>query len=157
MITLSQDIIIYVLIAITIILVLIILRLELRINRLMRGKHAQSLEDVFNQIKTEVTSLQGFQGDVERYMQSVEKRLRRSIQGVHNIHFKAFEGLESGGNQSFATAFLNENGDGIILSTLHARDRVNVYSKPVQNFECAITLSEEEQDALTKARQSCKL
>lgn len=153
----TEDIIIYLLIIITLILIFIIWKLEKRISKLMQGKNAKSLEELFNQMRGEVANLQQFQGDAEKYMQQVETRLRRSIQGIHNIHFKAFEGLESGGNQSFATALLNENGDGIIFSTMHARDRVNVFSKPIIGFKCSTALSEEEKEALTKASQSCKM
>lgn len=157
MISIPQDILLYSLIGIVIILAVIIIRLEIRINRLMKGKNAKSLEDIFIMVQKDVKGLQIFQGDIERYMAHVEKRLRRSVQNIQNIHFKAFEGLDSGGNQSFAIAFINENGDGIILSTMHARDRVNVFSKPIVNFTSKLALTEEEQAALTRAKESCKV
>lgn len=154
---LSQEVIIYILLGITLLLTIFILHLERRIHKLMKGKKGDSLEDLFNSMKNDLSNLQVFQKDIEGYMRTVEVRLRRSIQGMHNVHFKAFEGLESGGNQSFATAFLNEEGDGVILSTLHSRDRVNVFSKPITKFEPKIPLSQEEARALTKAKESCKL
>lgn len=153
----QQDIFIYIFIGIIIILTAIIIRLEIRINRLMKGRSAKSLEDIFNMLIVDVKDLQNFRSDIEKYMSNVEKRLRRSVQNVQNIHFKAFEGLDSGGSQSFATAFINENGDGVVLSTLHARDRVNVFSKPIINFTSKLSLTKEEQDALTRAKESCKV
>jgi hypothetical protein len=52
---------------------------------------------------------------------------------------------------------LNEKGDGAILSTLHSRDRVNVYSKEIQGFKSPVMLTEEEVQALTKAQNSLSL
>jgi hypothetical protein len=48
--------------------------------------------------------------------------------------FKAFDGMKSGGTNSFSLALLNEEGDGVILSTLHSRERVNVYSKEIKEI-----------------------
>jgi hypothetical protein len=73
------------------------------------------------------------------------------------LSFKAFQGLDSGGHQSFASAFLDENGNGLIISTLHSRDRVNVFAKEIKQFSAAVSLTEEEKTALTQAKESCKL
>jgi hypothetical protein len=149
--------ILYIFIAIIIVLVIWIVRIELKLKTLLRGKNGVSLEGTFKEIQEDLKKMGVFKEDIEKYLTSVEKRLKRSIQGAETISFKAFGGLDSGGAQSFATALLNENGDGVIISTLHARDRVNVFSKRVHGFKPELELSEEEMAALTKAKESCKL
>lgn len=155
-----QEIIIYILIALVVIILMLIIfliRMEIRLKRLSRGQGKFNLEDAIKSIEKDIGELGKFRGEVENYLTLVEKRLKKSIQGVSNISFSAFKGLDSGGNQSFATAFINEKGDGIVISTLHARDRVNVFAKEIKDLKCHLSLTEEEKSALTQATKSCKL
>jgi hypothetical protein len=82
----------------------------------------------------------------------VESRLRRSNQAVETIRFNAFRDSGVGGNQSFATAMINENGDGVVISSLYSRERVSVFSKQVSSFNSEIELSEEERKAISGAK-----
>ncbi|MCB9806215.1 DUF4446 family protein [Candidatus Nomurabacteria bacterium] len=141
----------YILLVLLIILFAWIIRLEIRIKKLTRGEKGGSIEDALKSIEKDIRGFDSFRSDVESYLKKVEQRLSRSIQGLKNINFKAFSGLDSGGHQSFAIALLNEKGDGLILSTLHSRDRVNVFSKEIKNFRASVSLTDEEKEALEKA------
>jgi len=141
-----------VLLLLVIILLIWNIRLEIKTKKLMRGKNGNSLEDSFKDMNVDISDLQNFRAEMEKYLAVVEMRLKRSVQGVENINFNAFKGLESGGS-SFATAFLNENGDGVILSSLHARERVSVFAKQVRKFKADMELTEEEEEALKVARE----
>ena len=88
------------------------------------------------------------------YLKDVEERLKRSIQSVHTIRFNPFAGTGEGGNQSFATVFLNENGDGTIMSSLFTRDRVSVFSKGLKKFVSEHGMSDEEKEALIQAKKN---
>jgi hypothetical protein len=74
------------------------------------------------------------------------------VQSVETLRFNAFRGSGSGGNQSFASAFLNENGDGLVISTLYSSDRMSIFAKPVTKFTPAFELTEEEKDVLDGAK-----
>jgi hypothetical protein len=134
-----------------------IARLESRLRKLMRGKTAASLEDVLAGTLSEVRELQTFRHDVQEYCADVERRLRGSVRGVATVRFDAFAGAGHGGKQSFATALLSEDGDGVVISSVYARDRVSVFAKPVSKRDSKHELSEEERQALTEAEKSCKL
>lgn len=160
MIPISQDVALYIVLCLVLLVIGLIawvLHLERRIRTLSRGHTGENLAQVIHSFEKDIQRLATFQGNTERYLHSVEKRLRRSLQGVSHVSFSAFQGLDSGGRQSFATALLDEMGNGIILSTLHARDRVNVFAKEVKQFSAILPLTTEEQDALTRAQESCKL
>jgi DNA polymerase-3 subunit alpha len=62
----------------------------------------------------------------------------------------------NGSNQSFSVALVNEQGNGVILSTLHVRDRVNTFAKPITNYESEYDLTEEELAVLDDAREAHK-
>ncbi|MFT5180126.1 MAG: hypothetical protein ACI9GH_000571 [Candidatus Paceibacteria bacterium] len=150
----SEKLIIYIVLGISLLLGFWIYKLEERLKKLTRGNKYESIEKTLGSIEEDLQKFGVFKKDIEEYLKNVEKRLGRSIQGVHIESFNAFNGLDSGG-QSFATALLNENGDGVIISTLHSRDRVNIFSKQIKNFKSDTKLTEEEELALTKARKSC--
>src|SRR6185369_12752051 len=82
---------------------------------------------------------------------NIDARLATSIRSVAMKRFDPFQ--NAGGQQSFATALLNEKGDGIVISGIHARDGVRVYSKDVSNFKSERELSEEEAQAIEEAKK----
>lgn len=156
---LSTDIITYIALAagtISLIAVILLIHAEIRINRLLKGKNARTLEDSIISIDADLKELLQFRKELEHYLESVETRLKKSIQGVSTLRFNPFKGTGSGGNQSFATAFLNEHGDGVILSSLYSRDHVSIFSKPIIKYKSEYELSAEEKDALNLAKDSTK-
>lgn len=94
---------------------------------------------------------------MEKYLETVERRLRKSVQSVHTVRFNPFKGTGAGGNQSFATAFLNEHGDGVVISSLYSRDHVSVFSKPVKKHASEYEFSNEEKEALGGAKDGLKI
>ena len=143
----------YFFIALAIILVAWIVRLEIKIRRLTRGQNGKSLEDTIVHAHKEIVMLAEFRKDALAYFTDVEKRLLRSVQAVHTLRFNPFKGTGEGGNQSFSTAFVSENGDGAVVTSLYSRDRVSVFSKPLEQFESPFELTDEEKEAITEARK----
>lgn len=150
--TIPSDILIMVLIGLVVLLAAGLIRLEVKLKRLCRGAQGKDLEAAMNGIADKVEALEKFEGESKAYFKNVERRLRRSAQAVDVVRFNAFKGDGLGGNQSFATAVLDENGDGAVISSLYSRDRVSVFSKPIRKFAGEIELSQEESDAVSRAK-----
>lgn len=144
---------IYAFCAVILFLIIWVVRLEIKIHRLLKGKNAKSLEDTIIQNLESVENLQQFQKDAIDYFENIESRLRRSIQGVDTVRFNPFKGTGEGGNQSFSTTFINEKGDGVVISTLHSRDRISVFSKPLEKFQSSFELTEEERQVVENAKK----
>jgi hypothetical protein len=125
--------------------------LERRLKKLLAGKSAGSLEQTIVALGEDIRALEKFQLNTTNYLIDAEKRIKRSIQGVETIRFNAFKGNGEGGNQSFAIALLSENGDGTIISSLFARDRMSIFAKPVKNFTSEFEMTNEEKDAIKRA------
>ena len=123
-----------------------------RISKLLRGSNTLTIEDSILELAKELDTLSDFKEESEQYLELVEKRLRKSVQAIETHRFNPFKGSGTGGNQSFACVFLNENGDGLILSSLYSSDRMSVYAKPVQKFVSTFELTEEETQALETAK-----
>jgi len=146
----------YILIGIAVILIGWIIRLEVKIKRLLGTSDAHSLEDSIVHAKKDIEDLKSFKKDSLDYFTHVEKRLGRSIQSVETVRFNPFKGVGEGGNQSFATVFLNEKGDGVVVSSLYSRERVSVFSKPLKKFESTFDLTGEELGVVSKAQTNLK-
>jgi Protein of unknown function (DUF4446) len=76
----------------------------------------------------------------------LEVRSRGSLQHVGLVRFNPFE--DTGSDQSFAIALLDDRRDGIVLSSLHGRGQTRVFAKPVEGGESKHTLSTEEAQAI---------
>ncbi|OGE85522.1 MAG: hypothetical protein A3J48_00185 [Candidatus Doudnabacteria bacterium RIFCSPHIGHO2_02_FULL_46_11] len=63
---------------------------------------------------------------------------------------------DSGGNMSFSLALINDNGDGAIITGLHSREGMRMYSKSVKNYKSDQVLTDEEIEAVDRARRGNK-
>jgi len=126
-----------------------IVLIELRLRKLFKGKKGTDLEEVINSLANDLKKLDFSREETEKYLETVERRLRKSIQGVGTVRFNPFE--DAGSNQSFSIAFLDESGDGVVISSLYSREKFTVYAKPIKKSSSEYPLSEEEKEAIEGA------
>lgn len=149
----DTNIIIYVLAGVLFLALVWVIRLEIRLNRVLRGKNGKTLEDTISNSYKQIQDLNNFKKESSDYFKNVENRLKQSIQYVETIRFNPFKGTGQGGGQSFVTAFINEKGDGVVLSSLYSRERVSVFAKPVKNLNSDFELTDEEKEVLNKTKK----
>lgn len=65
------------------------------------------------------------------------------------VRFDAFE--DAGGAQSFALALIDDDGDGVVLTSLHSRQATRLYIKAVRRGVADSPLSSEEVRAMRNA------
>jgi hypothetical protein len=138
---------------IVIVLLIITIMMNLKLRKFLIGIGGEHIGNSLDFAANNIKELQAFKSELESYLTTVENRLKKSVQSVHTVRFNPFKGEGGGGNQSFATAFLSEDGDGVIVSGLYSRDHVSIFSKPVKNHASEYELSGEEKEALEKARE----
>ena len=112
------------------------------------------MDDALNILRKEVEYLKQYSENTTNKFQNIDKKIGKTISGLETVRFNPFKGTGSGGNQSFATALINKDGDGVIISSLYSRDHVSVFSKPVKNMTSEYELTTEEKLALQKAKES---
>ena len=122
--------------------------LERRIAKLLAGKSGATLEDTIGKNSADIGKLFTFQKNVEGALGELDGRIRKKLHGAKTLRFNPFAGTGSGGNQSFATALLDESGDGVVFSTLYSREKVSVFAKPIKNRTSEFELTSEEQEVL---------
>ncbi len=117
-----------------------------RVNRLFTGRQGQSLEDLAESYGRELKTLHTAREEIEKFLIQADARLGTSVRHVKTLRYNPFP--DQGGSQSFTTALLDERGDGVILTGLHARDTMRVYAKPIRARNSEIELTAEERSVL---------
>lgn len=134
-------------------LLVLIIRLEIILGKLLRGKSG-SLDDAINLIRKDTENLKNFANQTKDDLELIDKKLKKTVSGNETVRFNPFKGTGSGSNQSFATALVNGEGDGVVISSIYSRDHLSVFSKPIKNSSSEYELTAEEKTALQKAKES---
>jgi hypothetical protein len=133
-----------------------IIWLQNKLGKLLVGK-SKNLDESVSILTKEITDLKKFKMEAEDTFSNHDARLKKTISGVETIRFNPFKGDGSGGNQSFATAFVNAEKNGVVISSMYSRDHVSVFSKPIKNLVSEQgELTNEEREALNRAKDSIK-
>lgn len=125
-----------------------VVRLDARLRGLTRGEDGD-LGDVLGAHLERVYELGR---EVDRLVSRtgrLEESAPRALQRVGLVRFNPFE--DTGGNQSFALALLDAEGNGWVLSSLHARTGTRVYAKAIREGRSDGALSDEETAAIKQA------
>ena len=110
-------------------------------------KEPENLKEVLKYLKELGKEVKDLTQDLE----SFKKKSRTNLQKVGIVRFNPFQGV--GGNQSFSIALLDENNDGIVLTSQYLQEFNRVYAKPIKGGCSSYSLSKEEKEAIEKAVQ----
>ena len=110
------------------------------------GTGGGSLGDVLGAHVSRVDEVAHRLDDLDRLPAFLEERSRGSLQHIGMVRFNPFD--DTGSDQSFAIALLDDRRDGVVLSSLHGRANTRLFAKPVENGESKHALSTEEAQAI---------
>src|SRR3989338_3439886 len=142
--------IIYLVSAVVLVLLVWIIVLELRLRRLLRGKTGSDLEELMGKINRDLNELIRARAELRNDIETIRAKIRHHVRAIKTVRFNPFK--DSGSNQSFATAFLSDEGDGVVISSLYSRDRVGIYAKPLLNHKSEYELTDEEKRAISESQ-----
>lgn len=126
-----------------------IFKTEKRLTRFFMGKKAKDLEEKIILLEEDIVKLKLSKEKIEKELEIINAKLKKSIRGLETIRFNPFP--DQGSNQSFAIGMVNEDGDGIVLSSLYSRERMSVFAKPIKGGKSEYELTKEEKEVLKKA------
>ena len=126
--------------------------LKKRYKYFMSGRNAESLEDSLLEKLEQMDNLVKVSNVNAQNIDILSKKIKQTFQKVGLVKYDAFN--EMGGKLSFSLALLNENDDGIILNAVHSREGCYTYMKDIVAGNAIVNLSEEEKDALIRAKEN---
>lgn len=136
--------------SISAILLIWIVGLEVRLKKVFRGSKIQNIESLLADFGKEIDRLISKSEQVDEILKHFNHRLTHDISKCHTIRFNPFK--DHGSNQSFATCIINDQGDGVVISSLYSREKVSVYAKPLTAFQSQYELTTEEKQAIAETK-----
>lgn len=125
--------------------------LEVRLKRIFGGKK-QNLETLLVVLHEQVEYTKSELKKNTRELTQLKVEIKKSKRHLGIIRFNAFQ--EAGGEQSFAFSLLDDEKNGLVVSSMYSRDATRVYAKPVTKGQSRYQLSREEENVINKASAS---
>ena len=120
-------------------------------QHLMTGTSGGNLEETLHEHIAQIRGATDQVKTIDQQVRRLENASHFNLQHVGLVRFNPFR--DTGGDQSFALALVDDHGHGVVLSSLHARDMTRVYAKSLQGWESKYTLTDEEVQAIDLAQQ----
>ena len=104
-----------------------------------------SLREVVKQVKELEERLK----EVTEELSAFKKASRKAVKKIGIVRFNPFG--EIGGDQSFSLALLDEEDNGVVVTSHYGREMNRVYAKSIKKGGSEHTLSKEEREAIRTA------
>ncbi len=117
---------------------------------LQAGEGRETIVDVMGRTIGEFNDLRDEVRHLEKQLAITRRDLAMALRHVSVVRYDAFGDM--GGRFSFSAALLDDSGDGLVITSIHARSETRTYLKGLSGGGSDILLSPEEQQAVRIAR-----
>ncbi len=102
----------------------------------------------FEEVVKQVSDFRQNLDKLKDNLSEVEQLGLKHVQRVELFRYNPYD--DTGGDQSFSLALLNDEGSGIVLTSLHARSGTRVFAKPIISGKGAKHRLSEEEEKVVK-------
>lgn len=141
--------------SVVILLLIYIIYLNYKIHKFTRGESGKSLESVIRECLVRVEEIEKRNELISGHALSLEERLRKAVKSVSIKRYKAYE--NGGSNQSFSVSFLDEEGNGAVISSLHLNENSRTFAKPINKHKSEYELTDEEKEVVGEFANKSKV
>lgn len=127
-------------------------KLKTKYNKFMNGLSGVNIEAVLDDCLEKVNGIIDKNKEIELQINSIERNMYYCVQKVGVVRYNAFDNV--GSDLSFSIALMDNNDDGLVISSLYSRDSSSTYAKPVLNSKSRYALSAEEIKAIDVAKKT---
>lgn len=120
-----------------------------RYKKMMTGVDGSNLERMIIGCIDKAEDVSKENDKIQREIRDIQDLLRQAITKVAVVRFRAFEDM--GSDLSYAVAMLDSDNNGIVLSSIFAREDSRSYVKPITAGKSSYPMTDEEKDALKQA------
>lgn len=125
-------------------------RLHRAYELLQVAEGRETIVDVMGRTMEEFGDLRDEVLRLESMLAATRRDLAMALRHVSVVRYDAFGDM--GGRFSFSAALLDDAGDGLVITSIHARSETRTYLKGLSGGDSDITLSPEELQAVRLAR-----
>lgn len=127
-------------------------KLRKKYNRFMNGLSDVNIEEVLEDCLYKTNGMIEKSKQIEFQLNEIERGMYYCLQKFSVVRYNAFDNV--GSDLSFSIALLNNNDDGVVISSLYSRDNSYTYGKPVVGGKSKYALSAEEIKAIDMAKKA---
>ncbi|MBR1636138.1 MAG: DUF4446 family protein [Lachnospiraceae bacterium] len=122
-------------------------------GKMMRGEESgQSMEKMLLSHIEETRRVAEENAKLREENARIDALLQTAITRVGVVRFSAFQDM--GSDLSYAVALLDAHNNGVVFSSIFAREDSRSYVKPIENGKSTYTMTKEEEQALKDAIES---
>ncbi|MGB0389298.1 MAG: DUF4446 family protein [Ardenticatenaceae bacterium] len=121
-------------------------RLHRRYRTAMAGTDGSDIESLLADQRLMLYEQAEQLSELQAQNEVLQQKMAIHAGAVGVVRFNPFQ--DTGGNQSFSVAWVNEQGNGVVISSLYTRAGTRLYAKPLQQGNSNYMLSEEEEQAM---------
>lgn len=103
-------------------------------------------DELLTKTLTEVRAAKAEMQALEENQQAMREQMKVCVQKVKLMRYNAF--ADTGSDLSYSLSLLDENNNGVVLSSIYGREDNRTYAKPIENGKSTYNLSEEEKKVL---------
>jgi hypothetical protein len=112
-----------------------------------------SKKDLISSLNHLIATSERNSQDIKVLEEKLQHEISENKKHLQRLGFKRYNPFtDTGGDQSFTAALLDDLGDGIMISSLHSRENTRLYAKKVAGGKVSSqSLSDEEQEVIKQA------
>ncbi len=131
-----------------ILLTILLIRLMVHYQRLTKGV---AQKDLISALNSFIAKTGQNHEAIEIVKKELENEKKNGQLHLQRLGFKRFNPFtDTGGNQSFILSLLDENGTGVVISSLHSRENTRIYAKQIESSRCPDQVLSKEEQAVIK-------
>jgi hypothetical protein len=123
-------------------------RVVRKIDNLTAGMEGKNIEEIIALYGSRAKKSNEVIEEFERKIKKMERENAMSIKKVYSKRYKAFDDI--GSDLSFSVTLLNDDNDGVLITSIYGRDESRVYLKPIRDGISSYRLSPEESEVLNR-------
>lgn len=127
-------------------------KLKVKYYKFMNGLSGANIENVLEDCIDKVNGVIEKNKEIEYQLNTVERNMYYCVQKVGIVRYNAFDNV--GSDLSYSISLLNNNDDGVVISSLYSRDNSSTYAKPITGGKSKYALSAEELKAMDTAKKT---
>jgi len=138
--------------AMALIALIFAIAMHIKVSRIFRSANSSDIEKLLKLHSKTLEDFVRYQAESTLYMKSLDERIKKKMVSAATLRFNPFQGEGTGGNQSFSSVFADEEGNGVVITSMHTRERTNVFAKPLKNWQSEYELTEEEKESIKNSK-----
>ena len=93
-----------------------------------------SQKDLISSLNHLISISENNSENLKSLSEKLDSEIKENKKHLQKIGFNRYNPFtDTGGDQSFSLSLLDENGDGVVISSLHSRENTRLYAKKVES------------------------